>query len=77
MYFHFAGAVCSAFLANTGQHCHGKRPKAGLSRSTLVGFSGRPPENICAVFLSNVEVHLLRAQTNDCGIENPRTKEMA
>lgn len=62
MYFHGAGAVCSSFLANAGQHCLGKHPKGGLSRSTFVGFLGRPPENICAEFVSNLEVHLLRVQ---------------
>lgn len=76
MSFHSAVVVCSSFLANAGQHCHGQHPKGGLSRSTFVGFIGRPPENICAEFVSNLEMHLLRVQRSDCEIQSLKTKEI-
>lgn len=76
MSFHLAGAVCSSFLANAGQHYHGLHPKGSLSRSAFVGFLGRPPENICAEFVSNLEMHFLRVRRSDCEIESLKTKEI-
>lgn len=74
--FHLAGAVCSSFFANAGQHCHGKHPGGGLSRSTFVGFLGRPSENVRAEFVSNLEVHLLRVQRSDCGVESLKLRRL-
>lgn len=71
MYLHLAGAVCSSFLALPWQ-----ASKRWSFKKHICGFPWEAPENICAEYVSNLEVLLLRVQRSDCGIESLKTKEV-